>query len=69
MVHCIVGKSRSPTLILAYMVGREKVAFREGLNHLKKVMERVDINEAFMRQLEDYDLEKLAIYREQKVQS
>ena len=31
LVHSVAGKSRSPTFILAYLIGKEKVKLKDGL--------------------------------------
>ena len=62
LVHCVAGKSRSPTFILAYLIGVEKIKLKDGLALLREFVPEVEPNDAFMSQLQEYDLEILSRY-------
>lgn len=60
LIHSVQGKSRAATFILAYMIGREKMKLKDGLNLLRQFVPEVEPNETFMQQLAEYDLEILS---------
>jgi len=62
LVHSVTGKSRAPTFILAYLIGKEKVKLKDGLELLRQFVPEVEPNESFMKQLAEYDLEILSKY-------
>ena len=59
-MHCVAGKSRAPTFILAYLIGVEKIKLKDGLSLLREYVPEVEPNESFMQQLQEYDLEILS---------
>ncbi len=58
----MAGKSRSPTFILAYLIGVEQIKLKDGLNLLREFVPEVEPNDSFMAQLQEYDLEILSKY-------
>ena len=62
LVSCVAGKSRSPTFILAYLIGNERIKLKDGLTLLRQFVPEVEPNESFMQQLKEYDLEILSKY-------
>ena len=60
LVHCVAGKSRSPTFILAYLIGKQRIRLKDGIHMLRQFVPEVEPNEAFMTQLSEYDLEILS---------
>lgn len=62
LVSCVAGKSRSPTFILAYLIGIERIKLKDGLALLRQYVPEVEPNDAFMQQLQEYDLEILSKY-------
>jgi len=60
LVHCVAGKSRAPTFIIAYLIGVEKIKLKDGLALLREYVPEVEPNESFMQQLQEYDLEILS---------
>jgi len=53
-VHCAMGKSRSATCCIAYMMHKYHVSPQEALDHIRKVRPIVEPNEGFWQQLEMY---------------
>ena len=62
LVHSVQGKSRAPTFILAYLIGKEKMKLKDGINLLKQFVTEVEPNDSFQNQLAEYDLEILSKY-------
>ncbi|KAG0488100.1 hypothetical protein HPP92_006911 [Vanilla planifolia] len=58
LVHCFEGKSRSATVVLAYLMLRKGLTLAESWNMLKKVHRRAQPNDGFARALLGLD-EKL----------
>ncbi|GAB4860357.1 Very-long-chain (3R)-3-hydroxyacyl-CoA dehydratase [Ancistrocladus abbreviatus] len=55
LVHCFEGRSRSATMVLAYLILRKKMTLLEAWNTLKKVHRRAQPNDGFARILLDLD--------------
>ncbi|XP_073022372.1 dual specificity protein phosphatase PHS1-like isoform X2 [Primulina eburnea] len=55
LVHCFEGKSRSATLVLAYLMLRKNFTLLEAWNALKRVHRRAQPNDGFARILLDLD--------------
>ncbi|KAM7276768.1 hypothetical protein ACFE04_018634 [Oxalis oulophora] len=55
LVHCFEGKSRSATLVLAYLMLRKKYTLLEAWNALRRVHRRAQPNDGFARILLDLD--------------
>jgi protein-tyrosine phosphatase len=55
LVHCVMGVSRSATLVLAYMVALEKKSVEECLAVLKEKRECAMPNPNFFRQLKSFE--------------
>ncbi|XXG79197.1 hypothetical protein AAC387_Pa09g0319 [Persea americana] len=56
LVHCFEGKSRSATVVLAYMMLRKNFTLLEAWNTLKKVHRRAQPNDGFAKTLLDLDI-------------
>ncbi|EQC31458.1 hypothetical protein SDRG_11056 [Saprolegnia diclina VS20] len=54
LVHCFAGKSRSVTLILAYLVAHHGYSLDGALAHVRSLRPQAQPNQGFMRQLETY---------------
>jgi hypothetical protein len=48
-VHSVQGKSRAATFILAYLIGKEKMKLKDGLNLLRQFVSEVEPNDTFMQ--------------------
>ncbi|KAI4969357.1 hypothetical protein ZWY2020_000271 [Hordeum vulgare] len=55
LVHCFEGKSRSTTIVLAYLMLRKNCTLLEAWNMLKKVHRRAQPNDGFAKVLLDLD--------------
>ena len=51
MVHCNAGVSRSPTLVIAYLVQKRKYSLEAAIAHVKSKRPGINPNEGFMKQL------------------
>ncbi|XP_026170977.1 dual specificity phosphatase DUPD1-like [Mastacembelus armatus] len=54
LVHCVMGRSRSATLFLAYLMICEKMTVVEAIEHVKK-RRRIIPNWGFLKQLRELD--------------
>ncbi|KAE8123795.1 hypothetical protein FH972_018720 [Carpinus fangiana] len=55
LVHCFEGKSRSATLVIAYLMLRKNLTLLEAWNALKRVHRRAQPNDGFAKILLDLD--------------
>lgn len=55
LVHCNAGISRSPTIVISYLMALEKIRFEEAFQKVKSVREKVKPNEGFLRQLKIFE--------------
>jgi Dual specificity phosphatase, catalytic domain len=60
LIHSEKGTSRAPSFAIAYMINNRGKTFKESMNLLGRKIPSVEINDYFKKQLEDYDLGKLA---------
>mmetsp|Transcript_12630 Transcript_12630/g.31044 ORF Transcript_12630/g.31044 Transcript_12630/m.31044 type:complete len:410 (-) Transcript_12630:126-1355(-) len=63
LCHCVQGKSRSVTIVIAYLMLKEAISVDEALNQIRAVRDVVHTpNSGFMRQLYEFE-KKLGIRR------
>ncbi|CAL0327710.1 unnamed protein product [Lupinus luteus] len=55
LVHCFEGRSRSVTLVLAYLMLKKKLTLLEAWNALKRVHRRAQPNDGFAKILQELD--------------
>ncbi|CAB1348896.1 unnamed protein product, partial [Coregonus sp. 'balchen'] len=55
LVHCTAGRSRSPTLIMAYLMRYEGVSLRQAHEWVLKYRPHIRPNAGFWRQLMEYE--------------
>ncbi len=55
IVHCAAGMSRSPTLVLAYLMIENKWCFEEAYNHIKAKRPYINPNIGFIKQLKELE--------------
>jgi len=54
-VHCMMGISRSPTIIAAYLIKCCEMTAREALDHLQNVRPIVSPNDGFLKALDRWE--------------
>ena len=59
LVHCAQAKSRSASMILAYLMKRKNIKFKKALEILKKSHPSANPNSGFAMQLMEYEKEIL----------
>ncbi|CAA7012968.1 unnamed protein product [Microthlaspi erraticum] len=55
LVHCFVGKSRSVTIVVAYLMKKHGMTLNQALEHVKSKRPVASPNAGFIRQLQDLD--------------
>lgn len=55
LVHCSAGISRSPTLVLAYMIKNYRMTLDQAFEKMRQLRRIVDPNVSFMLQLRDWE--------------
>ncbi|KAL6188717.1 hypothetical protein ACLB2K_040108 [Fragaria x ananassa] len=55
LVHCFVGKSRSVTIVLAYLMKKHGMSLSEALEHVKSRRPQASPNAGFMSQLQAFE--------------
>ena len=55
LIHCSAGISRSPTLVLAYMMKKHRLSFDEAFEKMRKLRSIVDPNVSFIFQLREWE--------------
>ncbi len=67
-VHCAAGMSRSPTIVIAYIMWKRKIFLREAIEFVKSKRPEISPNLNFMKQLKifeellikkDYDINRI----------
>lgn len=59
MYYSMMGVSRSPTIVLAYLMHRYKMTTEDAIAYVKKKRPHIDPNEGFMKQLKEFEGEVL----------
>ena len=68
LVHCKLGTSRSATIVIAYLMWKQKMKNEEAYNYVKNKRKRIGPNSGFKQQLKifeklliqnDYDINKI----------
>ncbi|KAF2013796.1 dual specificity protein phosphatase 12 [Aaosphaeria arxii CBS 175.79] len=54
LVHCAMGKSRSATCVIAYMMQKHNISATDALTQIRQARSICEPNEGFMKQLELY---------------
>ncbi|VDM34222.1 unnamed protein product [Hydatigera taeniaeformis] len=61
LVHCVAGVSRSPSLVLAYLVKHSSMTLAEAYHHVHRLRPCVRPNPGFWRQLIAYEIERRGV--------
>ena len=54
LVHCVAGMSRSASCVIAYLMKTKQIGYEEALAMTKAKRSCVEPNNAFVRQLQEY---------------
>jgi len=57
LVHCQMGKSRSVSFIIAYLMKYMRMKFDDALLYLKRIRRTAFPNRGFINQLKEYEKE------------
>jgi predicted protein tyrosine phosphatase len=55
LCHCLAGISRSPTVVIAYLIGKMGMSLPQAFDIVRERRPIADPNPAFVRQLEQYE--------------
>lgn len=55
LVHCYLGRSRSVTIVLAYLVARKRMALADAATRLRHARPQMQPNSGFWRALEELE--------------
>ncbi len=55
LVHCARGKSRSASMVIGYLIWKEKISFEEAYYRVKKKRPIIAINHGFEKQLKAFE--------------
>ncbi|KAK7361902.1 hypothetical protein VNO77_03993 [Canavalia gladiata] len=55
LVHCFAGRSRSVTIIVAYLMKTSGMSFSEAMQHVRRKRPSAYPNAGFIQQLEDFE--------------
>ncbi|KAL2339151.1 hypothetical protein Fmac_013597 [Flemingia macrophylla] len=55
LVHCFAGKSRSVSIVIAYLIKTRGMSFNEALRHVRTVRPTAFPNQGFINQLMDFE--------------
>ena len=53
--HCVVGKSRSSSVLIGYLMSRQNMTLREAVTHIKKTRELIRPNDNFLSELQRFE--------------
>ena len=54
LVHCAAGMSRSPTIVIAYLMWKKKLSLNDAIKFVKNKRPEISPNLNFMRQLQTF---------------
>ena len=55
LVHCVEGKSRSPAIVIGYLIGEKHMNFNEAFNLVKSKRSIINPNNNFIKNLKNYE--------------
>ncbi|KAJ5611825.1 dual specificity phosphatase [Penicillium herquei] len=65
LIHCAAGKSRSPTIVIAYLMRKLRIPFNDAIKFVKS-KQKVKPNRGFLRQLEVWDQVEYEIWEDEE---
>ncbi|XP_067143988.1 dual specificity protein phosphatase 19-like [Centruroides vittatus] len=57
LVHCNAGVSRAATIVIGYLMSRQKMTLKEAYQCVKNARSSIKPNNGFMKQLKEYETE------------
>jgi predicted protein tyrosine phosphatase len=67
LVHCVYGKSRSTSIVAAYLIYYKKMTAEQALEFIKKKRTQIDPNPGYIRQLKQFEEENKQILEKKNV--
>ena len=55
LVHCVAGASRSATIVIAYIMWKNQLEFKEAITYVKQIRPIINPNYGFEKQLKMFD--------------
>jgi protein-tyrosine phosphatase len=55
LVHCAQGRSRSASMVIAYLMKQQHMSFHQALSQVKEARPIISPNEGFMAQLQKFE--------------
>jgi len=65
LVHCVHGKSRSVSIVAAYLIKYKNMTTEEALSFIKNKRTQIAPNESYIRQLKEFE-EEISLQRDNK---
>ena len=65
LVHCVHGKSRSVSIVAAYLIKYKNMATEESLSFIKSKRTQIAPNESYIRQLKEFE-EEISLQKDNK---
>lgn len=62
LVHCFMGRSRSATIILAYLIARRGFSLTHALHALRRVRPQAQPNRGFLLELQALDANQTRLH-------
>jgi protein-tyrosine phosphatase len=66
LVHCAVGISRSPTIVIAYIMHRYGMSYQNAYQYVQSLRPIVNPNNSFKTQLQEFEYELLSLNSQQQ---
>jgi predicted protein tyrosine phosphatase len=57
LVHCVAGVSRSPTMVIAYLMKKNRWSFEQAYSHVEKQRPFIEPNPGFLEQLQAMEMD------------
>jgi len=60
LIHCAQGRSRSPSIVIGYLMRSKGLSFEAAFEQVKEARDYLQINRGFLRQLRDFETSLLS---------